>query len=151
MASQEDPLGTERRFAANLRAFREQSGMTQGAVAEAMQDLGFGYFRQQTIARLEEGSQRPRLGECHALAMVLETSLGTMLLQPQDLAAQARFTVTAAREARAASRAVADSRERLASARTQLERAVSFAERTKAAELAPEISLGRQALKDTEG
>lgn len=149
MASQQDPLGTERRFAVNLRTFRERAGMSQAAVAEGMQDLGFGYFRQQTVDRVERGTQRPRLGECHALAMVLGTRLALML-QPPELADRAWLTLLAAREARAARRQAEDAARRLAGTRSQLERAIGRAEATDADQLAPEIALGRAALKDTE-
>jgi transcriptional regulator with XRE-family HTH domain len=149
MPSQQDPLGTERRFANNLRAFREQAGMRQADVAEAMRDLGFGYVHQQTIDRIEKLAQRPRLGESHALATVLGTSLVTML-QPPELAADAWLALTAARDVRAAARAREDAALRLANTRAHLERALARAEKTNAEQLAPEISLGRAALKDTE-
>ena len=150
MASQEDPLGTERRFAVNLREFRERAGMTQAALAEGMQDLGFAYVRQQTIDRLEKLSQRPRLGESHALAMVLGTTLGTML-QPPELATEAWLALTAARDVRAARRSADDAARRLAATRAHLEDAIARAENKSASELAAEISLGRAALKDTGG
>jgi transcriptional regulator with XRE-family HTH domain len=149
MASQEDPLGTEQRFAVNLRAFREQAGMTQAAIAEGMQDLGFAYVRQQTIDRIEKLAQRPRLGESHALARVLGTSLATML-QPAELASDAWLALTAARDVRAAARAREDAALRLSNSRARLEQAIARAEKKDAAELAPEIQLGRSALKDTE-
>jgi transcriptional regulator with XRE-family HTH domain len=150
MAAGQDPLGTEHRFTVNLRSFREQAGMSQAAVAEGMQDAGFAYFRQQTIDRIEKGAQRPRLGECQALAMVLGTRLALML-QPPELADRAWLTLMAVRDTRAARRAADDAAERLASVRGRLEQAIARAEKTSPDELAPEISLGRTALKDTEG
>jgi hypothetical protein len=82
--------------------------------------------------------------------MVLGTTLATML-QPPELAREAWLALTAARDVRAAARAREDAVRRLANTRTYLEQAIKRAEERSAEQLAPEIALGRSALKDTEG
>jgi FtsZ-interacting cell division protein YlmF/DNA-binding XRE family transcriptional regulator len=74
------PELTEERFAANLRAVREASGMSQGRLADEMAARGWPW-RQQTVTRVENGRRMVRLGEARAVAEILKTSLDD-LTQP---------------------------------------------------------------------
>ena len=76
------PELTEQRFAANLRAIREEHGMSQGRLAEEMARRGWPWH-QQTVTRVETGRRMVRLGEAKAVAEILETSLD-MLTTPTD-------------------------------------------------------------------
>ena len=78
----EAPELTEERFAANLRAVREASGMSQGRIADEMAARGWPW-RQQTVTRVENGRRMVRLGEAKAVAEILETSLDE-LTQPTE-------------------------------------------------------------------
>ena len=70
----EPPELTEQRFAENLRAIREASGMSQGRLADEMAARGWPW-RQQTVTRVENGRRMVRLGEAKAVAEILSTSL----------------------------------------------------------------------------
>jgi FtsZ-interacting cell division protein YlmF len=74
LGDDEVPELTEERFAANLRAVREASGMSQGRLADEMAARGWPW-RQQTVTRVETGRRMVRLGEAQAVAEILETSL----------------------------------------------------------------------------
>lgn len=80
LGDDEAPELTEERFAANLRAVREASGMSQGRLADEMADRGWPW-RQQTVTRVETGRRMVRLGEAKAVAEILGTSLDD-LTQP---------------------------------------------------------------------
>lgn len=68
------PDEAEQRFAANLRALRERRGISQARLAQEMlaQDWP---WRQQTVARVENGQRMIRFGEAIALASILGVSL----------------------------------------------------------------------------
>ena len=124
--------------------------MSQEAVAVAMRDLGFSHIRQQTVDRLERGSQRPRLGEYLALASVLGVDPAS-LLRP-EAATQAGLRIQkAVRDTRAAHRAMQQAAEDLARGRRHIQVAVTRAiEQGYEGDLADEMSLARVALRDTE-
>ena len=63
-----DPV--ERWFAANLKAAREQAGLSQEAVAAQMREEGHNW-RQQTVAKIENGTQAVKLGEAHSVAQIV--------------------------------------------------------------------------------
>jgi transcriptional regulator with XRE-family HTH domain len=90
MGDDSDPVGpgdeaaelAEQRFAANLRAAREESGVSQSRLAEEMAARGWPWH-QQTVTRVESGRRMVRLGEAKAVAEILETSLDR-LTQPTE-------------------------------------------------------------------
>src|SRR5690349_265492 len=65
-------------FAENFRRRREDRGISQAAVAEAMAKAGFS-FHQQTVGSIENGSRRVRIGEAVALAEILGIDLAVLL------------------------------------------------------------------------
>jgi|SRR5579859_3007821 len=79
---------TDRWFAANLKAAREQAGVSQEQVARRMREHGFPGFRQQTMGRIEAGERAVRVGEALALARAVE-SLIEDLTRPPGLARDA--------------------------------------------------------------
>jgi transcriptional regulator with XRE-family HTH domain len=74
------PDEAERRLAANLRILRERRGISQVKLAQEMVAREWPW-RQQTVARVENGQRMIRLGEAVALASILSVSLG-YLTQP---------------------------------------------------------------------
>lgn len=74
------PDEAERRLAANLRTLRERRGISQVKLAQEMVARDWPW-RQQTVARVENGQRMIRLGEAVALASILSVSLG-YLTQP---------------------------------------------------------------------
>lgn len=68
------PDEAERRFAANLRVLRERRGISQARLAQEMLARQWPW-RQQTVARLENGQRMLRFGEAIALASILGVSL----------------------------------------------------------------------------
>ena len=69
------PDEAERRLAANLRILRERRGISQVKLAQEMVAREWPW-RQQTVARVENGQRMIRLGEAIALASILSVSLG---------------------------------------------------------------------------
>lgn len=68
------PDEAEQRFAANLRALRERRGISQARLAQEMLARDWPW-RQQTVARVENGQRMIRFGEAIALASILGVSL----------------------------------------------------------------------------
>ncbi len=68
------PDEAERRFAANLRILRERRGISQARLAQEMLAREWPW-RQQTVARLENGQRMIRFGEAITLASILGVSL----------------------------------------------------------------------------
>ena len=64
-------------FAARVREFREQAGMTQRQVAERMSDLGY-RIHQTTMAKIEAGTRPVVVGEAVALARIFGVSVGDL-------------------------------------------------------------------------
>lgn len=64
----------ERVFAENVRARREELGVSQGEIARRMARRGWDGFHQTTISRIEKYERPVRLGEAQALAEVLDTT-----------------------------------------------------------------------------
>ncbi|MCK2022772.1 helix-turn-helix transcriptional regulator [Microbacterium sp. kSW2-24] len=58
-------------FGATLREAREKLGLSQAALAETMQGLGFD-FQQQTIYKIESGNRRATIGEAAGFARALQ-------------------------------------------------------------------------------
>jgi transcriptional regulator with XRE-family HTH domain len=149
MNDQADPDMADQRFAQNLRAAREHAGLSQAALAAEMAEMGYP-FHQQTIARIEGGSQRVRLAEALALARSVRTSLDA-LARPAGLAREAYQILDSARRVRAARRDVAEGAARLAAEKADLARLLRRAgEKGMAESLADEIAVGNRALRDDE-
>jgi transcriptional regulator with XRE-family HTH domain len=72
---QDDRRGSpDERLGANLRALREEKGMSQSALAAEMTERGHPWH-QQTVTRVEAGRQSVRFGELEQLAEILRTSV----------------------------------------------------------------------------
>lgn len=80
-----EPRGAieEANFIANMRKLREGQGLSQGELAQRMQDAGWDKFHQTTISRIEKGVQPVRLGEARGIADALGTLVGPMLLDDE--------------------------------------------------------------------
>jgi transcriptional regulator with XRE-family HTH domain len=149
MSEAEPPDMTDQRFAQNLRAAREHAGLSQAALAAEMVASGYP-FHQQTIARIEGGTQRVRLAEALALARSVRTSLDA-LARPAGLARDAYRILDAARRVRAARRDLASATGRLAAESADLERLLERVQKEGHGEaLADELAIGRYALSDDE-
>ncbi|MEV8169309.1 helix-turn-helix transcriptional regulator [Microbacterium paraoxydans] len=61
----------DKTFGPTLREARERRGLSQAALAEAMQALGFD-FQQQTIYKIESGNRRATIGEAAGFARALQ-------------------------------------------------------------------------------
>jgi transcriptional regulator with XRE-family HTH domain len=114
----EAPELTEQRFAANLRAIREERGMSQGRLAEEMAARGWPW-RQQTVTRVETGRRMVRLGEAKAVAEILETSLD-MLTMRTDEARTIEYLADRIRRVKASYRLIAGATDELLRAREAL-------------------------------
>jgi transcriptional regulator with XRE-family HTH domain len=71
------PHGAERHFAANLRATREDRGLSQAELARRMAEKGWPWH-QQTVGRVEAAQRVVRLGEAKDLASILETTVDAL-------------------------------------------------------------------------
>lgn len=67
----------EDRFRASMKVLREELGMTQTDLSARMRERGFA-FHQQTVQRIENGDRPVRLGEAHAIAELLLSSIEEM-------------------------------------------------------------------------
>jgi transcriptional regulator with XRE-family HTH domain len=147
MNEAEPPDMTDQRFAQNLRAAREHAGMSQAALATEMSAMGFA-FHQQTIARIEGGTQRVRLAEALALAEAVGTSLDT-LARPAGLAREALQILRQVRQVHEARRAAATAAVRVARYESDLrQRLAEVTAAGHADDLAGEIARAEDALRD---
>jgi transcriptional regulator with XRE-family HTH domain len=80
------PEQSERRFAANLRTFREDKGVSQVKLAHEMTARGWPW-RQQTVTRVESGQRMVRLGEALAIAEILGTSVNMLTASTRETSA----------------------------------------------------------------
>jgi hypothetical protein len=71
-------------LARNLRARRAEVDLGQRDVAERMQQLGFDYWRRQTVARVEKADRRLTCEEALGLMVCLETDLTAILNPPAE-------------------------------------------------------------------
>jgi transcriptional regulator with XRE-family HTH domain len=76
----------DERFGTNVRGERERAGMSQSALAAAMNEHGHAWH-QQTVGRVESGRQPVRIGEAEDLARVLHTSLDRLTWTTQEASA----------------------------------------------------------------
>lgn len=138
---------TASRFATNVRARRELNSLSQGALAQAMVDLGYRTFRQQTVAEIESGSRQVKLDEALALSRALGISVDN-LLRPSGLTRQASELLDAAREAREAERQAMHWAGEYEKAVERIRRALRAAKGHED-ELADEIAVARTVLAET--
>ena len=99
------PDEAERHLAANLRILREGRGISQARLSQEMLARDWPW-RQQTVARVENGQRMIRLGEAIALASILGVSLG-YLTRPGSEALEAEKVRAASARLREAYDAVA--------------------------------------------
>ena len=141
----DEPRQTRQRIAANLRAARENAGLSQADLAEKMRVIGF-RTSQQAIAQIESGTQKVPSEELLWLSRILAVSMDG-LARPRGIAADAWRIIDAARETREAHKEAGAWAGRHRAARARLERAITRAEeKGLAGELADEMSIGRHAL-----
>src|SRR5262245_5591924 len=74
-------------LARNLRAARAAAGLSQADVAERMTQLGFTYWRRQTVARAEKAERRLTSDEVIGLMVALETDMTALLNPPAEFQA----------------------------------------------------------------
>ena len=117
------PDEAERRFAANLRILRERRGISQARLAQEMLAREWPW-RQQTVARLENGQRMIRFGEAITLASILGVSLDRFTRPVSE--------VIEAEKIRAASARLRESVEAVAAAVCHLLEAQRTAERLQA-------------------
>lgn len=80
MAKNTDALmAADERFAANVKALREERGWSQGELASRLRDAGLESFHPTTVVRMEKGERLVRLGEARVIADVLGTLVGVMV------------------------------------------------------------------------
>lgn len=65
-------------FAANLRAVREQRGISQEYVADRMTKAGY-KWHQATVYKVESGAREVKLGEAQALSGILGVSVAALM------------------------------------------------------------------------
>jgi transcriptional regulator with XRE-family HTH domain len=74
----------DQNIAANVRAYREASGVTQDELAQRMTERGFG-FSQATVWKIESGQRPVRASELMALAASLDIRSPTRLTYEPDV------------------------------------------------------------------
>src|SRR4051812_21058121 len=74
------------RLAENVRKLREKAGMSQTALAEQMRERGHNWH-QQTVGRVESGTQPVRYSEAVALGAILRASLNQFTWSPPEVTA----------------------------------------------------------------
>lgn len=70
---------TEQTFAKNLQARRQARGWSQGELARQMNTAGWDNYSQMTVSRTEKSERPVRLAEAVDLALVLGTTLESLL------------------------------------------------------------------------
>lgn len=109
----------EELFAAAVRRYREELGISQGELARRMTAQGYAWH-QTTVARTESGDRPARLGEAVALSAILRFSLDTLTHETSDAAARADHEYRAAlTERENTARLLADAQIRLQLATTE--------------------------------
>lgn len=66
-------------LAGNIRAARAQAKLSQDSVVERMRHLGYENWHRQTLSKIEGGTRRVLAREVVGLALVLETTLPSLL------------------------------------------------------------------------
>jgi transcriptional regulator with XRE-family HTH domain len=141
---------TDERFGQNLRAAREHAGLSQAALAEGATAILRRKIHQQTVARIEGGSQQVRLADAMALAQAARTTLDA-LARPAGLAQESYRILDAARSVRAARRDAALATARLGGEREKLAGLMRDArEKGLAGALASELETAARALSEDE-
>lgn len=74
---QSEPTDFNQRVAANIRRFRKAAGMSQAELAHELTARGFSWV-QQTVVRVENGSQPLKLEEAAAVGKVLGVDLSVL-------------------------------------------------------------------------
>lgn len=85
------PELSEQRFAENLRQAREKAGMSQVSLADQMAGRGWPW-RQQTVARVENGQRMVRLGEALAIAEILGATMDKLTASTSETSVVDRLT-----------------------------------------------------------
>ena len=76
---------TDEVIAGNVARLRKKAGLSQKALAEAMQEAGQPHWHQTTVSRIEAGRQSVTFGEVRALTSILGSVIeGTGLFKNVD-------------------------------------------------------------------
>lgn len=106
----------------NLRALRERKGMSQAALAKAMQERGW-LWHQTTVVRIEAGRQSLGFGETVDVAYILGVTTDRLTWAGPE-ASESALVAGAHGRLREAHRETADAAARLNAARSAAERTV---------------------------
>jgi transcriptional regulator with XRE-family HTH domain len=121
------PAGAaDERFAASFGRYLAASGMSQGELARRMSAAGW-KWHQQTVARVLDGSRKLGVGEAHAVARALGTTVDRMLMPGPEAEAAGELEPATADANRAWERILHSARD-LAVAQARLRGAVARAE-----------------------
>lgn len=119
----------DEKISANLRALREQRGISQSELARQMSERGHPWH-QSTVARVQQGTQQLRAAELMDLAEILHTSVDRFTwTQPE--AGETEMTYAAGTRVVRAARDVTDAVTHLLAALDAARRAAGAAERSK--------------------
>jgi transcriptional regulator with XRE-family HTH domain len=113
----------DERLAWNLRMLREQAGISQKAVAEAMTEKGHPWH-QSTVYRVESGKQAVSFGEATDLAAILGTAIDRFTWTSHE-AISTEYVTSRARKVRQSARSAADAIVVLLAALTVAEQALA--------------------------
>lgn len=78
-----DESKLNRYFRENMRATREQEGISQGELSKRLTDAGWTVFHQTTVARIESGNRPVKLDEAAAIAQALNSTLPILITSPK--------------------------------------------------------------------
>lgn len=87
-----DESELNRYFRENMRATRDQEGISQGELSKRLIDAGWPVFHQTTVARIESGNRPVKLDEADAIAQALNSTLPVLIAPPHAL--EILYTVT---------------------------------------------------------
>jgi transcriptional regulator with XRE-family HTH domain len=105
---QSEPTDFNQRVAANIRRFRRAAGMSQAELAYELTARGFSWV-QQTVVRVENGSQPLKLEEAEAVGKVLGVDVSVL-----SQSAENKEIAAAVADLRAALEGISHSRRRIA-------------------------------------
>jgi transcriptional regulator with XRE-family HTH domain len=140
---------SDERFIANLRAAREEAGLSHQDVAVKMQELGFDSFFRQTVQRIESGRRGVSVGEGIALAECVGSPFLNLALRSADARYEAAGLALTTRNFRESAKQLKAATLQHDRNRQRLEYAVKGARSADFAdELAREIAFAERLLAD---
>ncbi|MCE3555136.1 helix-turn-helix domain-containing protein [Pseudonocardia sp. RS11V-5] len=79
-------------FGRRLRALREERGLSQQHVVNALLEHGIANWHQTTVAKIEAGTRPVRLSEAMACASLFDLTVDEMLIDPESEEARDRWS-----------------------------------------------------------